>query len=91
LRLDITVATHIGSVRFLRKDSTKIMVNTGASSGYSSMAKLLHWAIVVLLIVQFTVAWTMPHIGRNTRPDTLINLHLSFGVLILAGLAFDLG
>jgi cytochrome b561 len=26
----------------------------------------------------------MPHIGRNTQPDTLINLHFSFGVLVLA-------
>ena len=60
------------------------MATTGTSSGYSGLAKIFHWAIVVLLIVQFTVAWTMPHIGRNTQPDTLINLHLSFGVLILA-------
>ena len=48
------------------------------------MAKLLHWTIVGLLIVQFAIAWTMPDIGRNTKPETLINLHLSFGVLILA-------
>lgn len=26
----------------------------------------------------------MPHIGRNTQPDATINLHFSFGVLILA-------
>jgi cytochrome b561 len=84
LRLDITVATHIGSARFRCKDSAKIMANPSASSGYSGMAKLLHWTIFVLLIVQFTVAWAMPHIGRNTKPDTLINLHLSFGVLLLA-------
>jgi len=50
---------------------------------YTGTAKSLHWLIVALLIVQFVVAWTMPHIGRNTQPGTLINLHLSFGVLIL--------
>ena len=33
----------------------------------------------------------MPHIGRNTQPDTLINLHLSFGVLILAVAVVRLG
>ena len=33
----------------------------------------------------------MPHIGRNTKPDTLINLHLSFGVLILAVAVVRLG
>ncbi len=35
--------------------------------GYTATAKALHWLVVVLLIVQFIVAWTMPHIGRNTR------------------------
>ena len=39
---------------------------------------------MALLIVQFVVAWTMPDIKRDTKPDTLINLHLSVGVLILA-------
>src|SRR5262249_47028738 len=29
------------------------------------------------------IGWSMPHIGRNTRPDAVINLHLSFGMLIL--------
>ena len=34
--------------------------------GYSATAKSLHWLIVVLLAAQFTVAWLMPHIGRDT-------------------------
>jgi cytochrome b561 len=59
------------------------MANTRAIAGYTSTAKLLHWLIVALLIVQFVIAWTMPHIGRNTQPDTLINLHFSFGVFVL--------
>jgi cytochrome b561 len=50
---------------------------------YTGTAKLLHWLIVVLLIVQFALAWTMPHIGRNTPLTTLIDLHFSFGMLIL--------
>ena len=50
---------------------------------YGSVAKLLHWAIVVLLVAQFILGWTMPHIGRDTKPDTLIDLHFSFGTLIL--------
>jgi cytochrome b561 len=54
------------------------------NGGYTATAKSLHWLILALLVVQFTVAWTMPHIGRNTRPDTLINLHFSIGVVILA-------
>ena len=55
-----------------------------AATGYTPVAKLLHWAVLALLVAQYTVAWTMPHIGRNTKPETLINLHFSFGVLILA-------
>jgi cytochrome b561 len=52
--------------------------------GYTGTAKALHWTIVALLIVQFVLSWTMPEIRRDTKPDTLINLHLSFGALILA-------
>jgi cytochrome b561 len=52
-------------------------------TGYSGAAKSLHWLILALLIIQFVVAWTMPDIKRDTKPDTLINLHLSIGILIL--------
>ena len=51
--------------------------------GYTSTAKSLHWLILALLIVQFAIALLMPDIKRDTKPDTLINLHLSFGMLIL--------
>ena len=54
------------------------------SSGYSGTAKALHWTIVILLIAQFIFAWTMPHIGRNTPVTTLISLHFTFGIIILA-------
>jgi cytochrome b561 len=57
------------------------MSNT--TTGYTGTAKALHWTIVALLIVQFIAAWTMPDIKRHTKPDTLINLHISVGVLIL--------
>jgi cytochrome b561 len=53
-------------------------------SGYTSTAKFLHWLIVVLLVAQFIFAWTMPHIGRNTPVTTLISLHFTFGIVILA-------
>lgn len=54
-----------------------------SSENYGSVAKALHWGIVGLLIVQFTIAWSMPSIGPRTRPDTLIDLHMSFGVVVL--------
>lgn len=59
------------------------MAKAENGAGYTGTAKALHWVIVALLISQFVVAWTMPEIKRDTKPDTLINLHLSIGVLIL--------
>jgi cytochrome b561 len=59
---------------------------TGAHA-YSATAKGLHWLIVLLLAVQFVTAFLLPHIGRDTRPTTVINLHFSFGVLILLVMA----
>jgi len=54
-----------------------------AREQYTPVAKALHWIIVLLLIVQYTLGWTMPEIGRGTVPEALIDLHLSFGALIL--------
>lgn len=50
---------------------------------YTRTAIFLHWLILALLIVQYIIGWTMPHIGRNTPVTTLISLHFSIGVLIL--------
>ena len=58
------------------------MAQNGQS--YTGTAKTLHWLILTLLIIQFIVAWTMPHIGRNTPVTTLISLHFTVGVVILA-------
>jgi cytochrome b561 len=55
-----------------------------SNTGYTGTAKTLHWLILVLLIAQFIFAWTMPHIGRNTPVTTLISLHFTFGIVILA-------
>ena len=54
------------------------------TTGYTGTAKSLHWLILALLIAQFVFAWTMPDIGRNTPVTTLISLHFTFGILILA-------
>ena len=51
---------------------------------YSATAKALHWLIVVLVLSQFVVAALMPDIGPRTQSGTLVNLHLSLGVLIVA-------
>ncbi|WP_448206950.1 cytochrome b [Azospirillum sp. sgz302134] len=52
-------------------------------AGYTPVAMVLHWVMALLLIVQYAIAWTMPEIRRGTQPETLINLHLSFGLLIV--------
>ena len=53
------------------------------SSGYGVLAKTFHWLILLLLVAQFAIGWSMPHIGPRTVPEALINLHFSLGALIL--------
>ena len=60
-----------------------VEARTAKAPGYGGVAKGLHWLIVVLLIVQFTIAWTMPDINPRTPPSTLVDLHFSIGVTIL--------
>ncbi|CAM3102327.1 Cytochrome b561-like, cytochrome b561,Uncharacterized conserved protein,Prokaryotic cytochrome b561 [Sphingomonas antarctica] len=50
---------------------------------YDGVARFLHWLTVLLLVTQFAIAWTMPEIGRGTRPLGLIAWHLSIGTAIL--------
>ncbi len=50
---------------------------------YGLVARIFHWTIVALLGAQFAVAWLMPEIHRTTRPEGLIAVHLSLGILIL--------
>ncbi len=62
--------------------------STGAEfAGYTMVAVILHWAMVLLLAGQYAIGWTMPEIRRGTPPETLVNLHLSVGALILVLLA----
>lgn len=63
------------------------MTATTATLTYSATAKRLHWLIVLLVAIQFVTAYLLPHIGRNTPPSTVINLHFSFGILILVVMA----
>jgi cytochrome b561 len=59
-------------------------MNSAAISKYDPFARLLHWLIVLLLIAQYVVAWTMPGIHRGTKPVGLIVWHLELGVAIVA-------
>ncbi len=58
---------------------------------YNNTARSLHWLILVLLVIQFAVAWTMPDIHRDTKPVGLIAWHLLVGVVILLVMLVRLG
>jgi cytochrome b561 len=64
-----------------------VNVTTRAVAGYDPIAKTLHWLVFALLLAQYIVAFTMPDIGRGTVPGTLIDVHMSFGLTILAVVA----
>jgi cytochrome b561 len=36
---------------------------------YGTAAKVFHWLIVALLIVQYPIGWLMPDIHRGQQPD----------------------
>lgn len=58
-----------------------------ATRGYGATAKCLHWLIALLTAIQYAISALMPEIGPGTRASTLIDLHFSFGLLILAVMA----
>jgi cytochrome b561 len=59
------------------------LITAPASGGYGSVAKTLHWLVFALVFAQYVVAFSMPDIGRETVPGTLINLHMSIGATIV--------
>ncbi len=50
---------------------------------YGTTAKVFHWLIVALLLVQYPIGWFMPDIHRNMKPGAAMTLHISFGMVIL--------
>jgi cytochrome b561 len=51
---------------------------------YGTTAKVFHWLVVALLIVQFPLGWFMPHIHHGMQPGDAMTFHISFGITILA-------
>ena len=51
---------------------------------YGTTAKLFHWLVVALLIVQYPLGKFMPHIHRGMTPGDAMTFHISFGITILA-------
>jgi cytochrome b561 len=56
---------------------------------YDTTAKIFHWLIVVLLLIQFPIGWLMPDVHAGPPGNAMI-LHVSFGILILAVIALRL-
>ncbi len=50
---------------------------------YGITAKVFHWLIVALLVVQYVIGWLMPDLHRGMQPGVPMTLHLSFGLSIL--------
>lgn len=50
---------------------------------YDPIAKALHWIVALLIVMQLLIAWRMPEVHRDTRPEGAIAWHLTIGVLIL--------
>lgn len=60
------------------------MTFSSSSPSYGATARLLHWLVALLVLVQLVIAWTiMPHIGRNTQPVGLVAWHLGIGTAVL--------
>jgi cytochrome b561 len=51
---------------------------------YDSIAKVLHWLVVALLLAQYLIGWLMPDIHRGMKPGDAMTWHISVGIVILA-------
>lgn len=50
---------------------------------YGTTAKVFHWLIVALLLVQYPLGWLMPDIHGGMQPGAGMTLHVSLGLMIL--------
>jgi cytochrome b561 len=50
---------------------------------YGTTAKVFHWLVVALLLVQYPIGWLMPDIHRGMQPGAAMTFHVSFGIVIL--------
>ncbi len=54
--------------------------------GYGTTAKALHWVIVVLLVVQYSIGWLMPDV-HGGPPGLPMTWHISVGTVVLVLIA----
>jgi cytochrome b561 len=58
---------------------------------YGTTAKVLHWLVVTLLLVQYLIGWLMPDIHRGMKPGDAMTWHISVGIVILLLILARLG
>lgn len=58
--------------------------------GNGSTARVFHWLITTLLIVQYLIGWLIPAVERGVRPGDAATLHTSIGIVILALISLHL-
>jgi cytochrome b561 len=51
--------------------------------GYDNVTKILHWLVFLSVAAQYAVGEFMPHIGRNTKNEGLVALHIGLGAFIV--------
>jgi cytochrome b561 len=49
---------------------------------YGTTAKVFHWLVVALLLVQYLIGWLMPDVHAGP-PGAAMTFHISFGIVIL--------
>jgi cytochrome b561 len=50
---------------------------------YGATAKVFHWLVMALLLVQYLIGWLMPDIHRGMKPGAAMTFHISVGIVIL--------
>ena len=54
-----------------------------SATRFGAISQLLHWLVVALLILQFTLGWTAADLPAGLAKLTLLARHKSFGMTIL--------
>lgn len=57
---------------------------------YGTTAKVFHWLVVALLLVQYPIGWLMPDLHRDMKPGVAMTFHVSIGFLILTTIVLRL-
>jgi cytochrome b561 len=54
----------------------------GERPEYGLLHRSLHWAVAGLIVANYIVGWTMPHVGNTTPNAGLVHWHLLLGAAV---------